>query len=285
MKSGVGLVIAVVLFIFGGVTFFSGFYTVDEGFVGVKTRNGAVIGEASPGFGWKVPFIDDVTEMSVQTVKTVWEGEQAVTAYSKDIQQANLKVSINTRLARENVSSMYSTVGIDYATNVIAPQVVKRIKEEMGQYTAAEVVVSREKLGLEIERKLAPDLARRGIILETLQIENVDFSEVYENAAEQAAKAEADVKTAKQQLEQARVKSQTQIAEAQAKAEATKVTANAEAYAIEQKGKAEALVISLRAEALASNAAIVDLTAVEKWNGSLPATMLPGSTLPFLGVK
>mgnify|MGYP000016361049 CR=1 FL=1 len=30
---------------------------------------------------------------------------------------------------------------------------------------------------------------------------------------------------------------------------------------------------------------LVGLTAAEKWNGQLPTTMVPGSAVPFIGVK
>jgi hypothetical protein len=48
---------------------------------------------------------------------------------------------------------------------------------------------------------------------------------------------------------------------------------------------AEAQAIEARARALAANTNLVQLNAVERWDGKLPGTMLPGSALPFLGVK
>ena len=38
----------------------SSWYTVDQGERGVMLRNGAVIGEAEPGLGFKIPLIDTV---------------------------------------------------------------------------------------------------------------------------------------------------------------------------------------------------------------------------------
>lgn len=129
-------------------------------------------------------------------------------------------------------------------------------------------------------------ITRNGaVILEALQIENVDFSDTYESAVEAAAKAEAEVKTARQELEKARVETQKKVAVAEAEAQATKLRADAEAYQTRAQGLAEAEAIKARAEALNSNPALVNLTAVEKWNGSLPSTMVPGASVPFIGVK
>ena len=42
-------------------------YTVDQTERGVILRNGAVIGTAQPGLGFKVPLIDGVEKISVKT--------------------------------------------------------------------------------------------------------------------------------------------------------------------------------------------------------------------------
>jgi hypothetical protein len=39
-----------------------------------------------------------------------------------------------------------------------------------------------------------------------------------------------------------------------------------------------------RAKALLDNPGYVNLIAVEKWNGSLPATQVPDSALPFITI-
>ncbi|HXS80783.1 MAG TPA: prohibitin family protein, partial [Gammaproteobacteria bacterium] len=39
------------------------------------------------------------------------------------------------------------------------------------------------------------------------------------------------------------------------------------------------------AEALRMNADLVQLQAVEKWDGKLPTTMVPSSALPFINVQ
>ena len=48
--------------------------------------------------------------------------------------------------------------------------------------------------------------------------------------------------------------------------------------------RTQAQAIKARAEALQSNPNLVALTAVEKWNGILPTTMVPGSAVPFVNV-
>ena len=42
-------------------------YTVGEGYRGVALRNGAVVGTSEPGLGFKMPIIDSVVDISVQS--------------------------------------------------------------------------------------------------------------------------------------------------------------------------------------------------------------------------
>ena len=48
-------------------------YTVDQTERGVLLRNGAVIGTAQPGLGFKLPLFDSVHKVSVKTVTYTWD--------------------------------------------------------------------------------------------------------------------------------------------------------------------------------------------------------------------
>lgn len=66
---------------------------------------------------------------------------------------------------------------------------------------------------------------------------------------------------------------ETTIFDLQAEAEATKL-----------RGAAEATAIRARGEALRDNPSLVGLVQAERWDGKLPATMVPGSALPMLNL-
>jgi regulator of protease activity HflC (stomatin/prohibitin superfamily) len=73
-------------------------YTVDQTERGVILRNGAVIGTAQPGLGFKVPLIDGVEKISVKTSTYTWD---KMNSYSFDQQPADLKISVTLRAAPE----------------------------------------------------------------------------------------------------------------------------------------------------------------------------------------
>ncbi|MGS0730586.1 FtsH protease activity modulator HflK, partial [Shewanella sp. 0m-11] len=58
----------------------SGFYTIKEAEKGVELRFGAYIGEVDPGLQWKATFIDEVTPVNVQTVRSIPASGSMLTA-------------------------------------------------------------------------------------------------------------------------------------------------------------------------------------------------------------
>jgi regulator of protease activity HflC (stomatin/prohibitin superfamily) len=273
--AGVGLLVLAFLVVW------LSWYTVPEGFRGVVTRNNAVVGIAEPGLGFKVPFIDSVHDMSVQTERWDFEG---ISSYSKDIQQSISAVTVNYRLLPDSVERMYAEVGTDYANRLISGRLTKHFKEAFGKHAAAEIVNQRDVVSDEIETALRDDMQQFGVQIEDLQIVNVDFSDAYEQAVEASATAEADVKRARQELEKIKVDAQQKVAQAQAEADARRLAADAEAYQIKARGDAEAEAIRARALALRENPELVALITAESWNGVLPTTMVPGGALPFLNL-
>jgi regulator of protease activity HflC (stomatin/prohibitin superfamily) len=109
------------------------------------------------------------------------------------------------------------------------------------------------------------------VTIESLQIENIDFSDAYEQSIEQRMLAEVEVQRVRQNLERERI--QAEIVETQARAEATAITL---------RGEAEASAINARGQALRDNPNLVLLVQAEKWNGVLPTTMLPNGTVPII---
>jgi regulator of protease activity HflC (stomatin/prohibitin superfamily) len=171
------------------------------------------------------------------------------------------------------------------ATRIIAPRVNEETKGVLGQYAAIDAIQSRNRLTGDVFAALKAALVTTGIVVESVQIENIDFSQEYEKAVEEAASAKARVETARNKLAEVEQLAQQQVTQAKAAAEATRTAADASAYAVRVAGEAEAASIAARGDALRRNPELVNLAAVEKWNGVTPVSMVPGSAVPFIGVK
>ncbi len=141
-----------------------------------------------------------------------------------------------------------------------------------GQFNAVAAVQERARLDAQVEQAVMKAVTGP-VVVESVQIENIDFSDAYEESIEQRMLAEVEVQRIQQNAERERVQ-----------AEIVVIQAAAEADAIRARGQAEADAINARGEALGNNPELVSLIAAEKWNGVLPTTMLPGSTVPFVAV-
>ena len=117
-----------------------------------------------------------------------------------------------------------------------------------------------------------------------MQIENIDFSDAYENSIEQRMLAEVEVQKVRQNAEREKVTAEITVIQAQAEADAQLARATAEAEATRIRGEAEADAIKAKGAALRDNPALIDLVQAERWNGTLPTTMVPGTTVPFLNM-
>lgn len=262
---------------------FSSWYTVDQGERAVILRNGAVVGEAEPGLHFKIPVIDRAVYISVQSHKVEFE---RMAAYSKDQQPAEIKLSVNFHAAPSQAKDIYATYGSleGMVDRVLRPNVNRASKEVFGQYTAVSAIQERAKFGTDVYQAIVNAVGEK-LAIDAVQIENVDFSNAYEQSIEQRMLAEVEVQKVKQNWEKEKVSADITRTKAQAEADAKLAQATAEAKAIEMKGAAEATAIQSKGAALRDNPALVNLIQAEKWDGKLPTTMVPNTAVPFLSVK
>ncbi len=256
------------------------FYTIDSGDRGVLLRNGAVVGTAEPGLGFKLPIIDSVKEISVRSNARRYEG---VAVYSKDQQTAELVISINYRLPADQVEQIYSEYGGEEGvlTRLLDRQVYNEVKNVFGQYNAVTAINDRARLVADIQTAMQT-VVKGPIIIESVQVENIDFSNAYEQSIEDRMLAEVEVQKVRQNAEREKVSAEIAVIQAKAQAEAKLAQAEAAAQATRIQGEAEASAIKAKADALRDNAGLIALTQAERWDGKLPTTMIPGSTVPFM---
>ncbi|QRI64876.1 prohibitin family protein [Shinella sp. PSBB067] len=263
-------------------TSFGSFFVVDQGERGVVTRNGAIMTVAEPGLHFKMPFVDGVRTVDIRSKAKTYEN---VMAYSADQQTAALHVSINYSIPGDKAGLVYSEYGTEdnLMSRLVERQLMAQVKNVFGGYNAQRAITERGKLNADIQMTLQ-DAVVGPVVIESVQIENIDFSDTYEAKIEERMSAEIEVQKLRQNAEREKVQAEITVTQARAAADATRAQAQAEADAVRLKGEAEADAIRARGAALRDNPSLVDLTAVEKWSGVLPTTMVPGASLPFVNV-
>jgi regulator of protease activity HflC (stomatin/prohibitin superfamily) len=262
---------------------FGSWYTIDQGERGVHLRNGAVVGSAEPGLGFKLPIFDTVKKISIQNLTVQYN---AVQAYSKDQQTAVIRVSVSFHVPPADVIALYSEYGnIEGLTSrLVDRQVPTQVENVFGQYTAISAVQSRVLFVQDVTNAIRKSI-KGPIVIDGVQIENIDFSDAYEKSIELRMQAEVLVQTEKQNLEKEKVNAEIAVTQARGQADSSLARARADAESTRIKGEAEGDAIKAKAQALAQNVNLIELTKAERWNGILPTTMIPNATIPFLNAN
>lgn len=224
---------------------FSTFTTIPAGHRGVVIQFSAVTGRImEEGLQTKVPFIQSVVKMSVQTFKY----EVDATAASMDLQDVNTTIALNYRLDPGQAAEVYRTLGMEYIERIAAPAMQETVKRVTARYVAEDLILRRDEVSNDIHDDLTTRLLSRGIIVEAISITNFQFSSTFTASIESKVAAEQAVLEALNRLE--RVKVEAQQREEQAIGEANARIAQAE-------GEAEYIRLVTDAQ-VAANTAIAE---------------------------
>ncbi|EPT1451886.1 prohibitin family protein [Escherichia coli] len=285
MKAGVSLGGVVAVALVGLSVVFGSWYTVDQTERGVVLRNGRIVDVAEPGLHFKWPFVESVEKISTQVHKASYK---KVTAYSNDQQPAVITISVNYAVPPANVAEVYaSSKDLDSLVGrILDPQVPEKAENTFGQFTAVSVVQHRADFVKAFTENVRVALkeVKSPLYIESVNVENIDFSDAYEASIEKQMQAEVAINTRRQNLETEKVNADIERTRAQGVADGKLAEAKAAADGIKLRGDAEAAALEAKAKAIASNPQLVAMMAVEKWDGMLPKQQVPGSAVPFLNL-
>jgi regulator of protease activity HflC (stomatin/prohibitin superfamily) len=281
-----GLAVAILLVLVSG-----SFYTVAEYERAVLTTWGEFRAVVDPGLHFKLPVAQAVRHYPVNIQQVTIE---QVNTYTIDNQELDATVTIFYRLPAEKLESIYRNVP-DYEERVAAIT-IDRFKSEMGKVNTSQVAQKRGEVRDRIKEVLGATVgATLGIDIVDLQIPNIDYTDSFRAAVDQAAVAKTLVEKQEQQKRQAEIAADQRRIEAAGLANAAReeaagaadaklLQAKAEAEAIRLRGEAEAMAIRAQAEALRQNPNLIELRKVERWDGSVPQWNGTGP-LPLLNLS
>jgi prohibitin 2 len=254
------LVLGMFLMIGGiiGTFLFLSIAIVPAGHRGVVLTWGAVSDEVfNEGFHTIMPIAQQVKIIEVRTQKYEAVSDSA----SKDLQSVSTTVALNFRLDAEKVNAIYQTLGLEYQDRIIVPAIEESVKSSTAKFTAEELITKRPEVKEDMFITLKERLLVYGLIVESVNIMNFQFSPEFDKAIELKVMAEQESLTAERLLEKVKFEAQQMIEQA--------------------KGEAEAIrIIALQLE---QNPAYLTLKALEIWDGRLPMVTGEGG-IPFIPI-
>ena len=254
------------------VLLFGSLGTIKAGERGVKTRFGKVVKVIDTGLFVKLPFVEKVTRMNVKTLTVQFDNKAAtgtdseyssLSASSKDLQDTSIAVVVNYHIDATTVDKIFQQYNSveNYQLNVIEPIIRQVVKSTASNYTAEELVTKRQEVSDVVSKTLSEKLLTKDAIMETFSITNFEFSKSFSDAIEAKVTAVQNAEAAKNKLAQVQYEAQQAVEEANGKAKALQVEGSA----------------------LAQNPSIIQLRAIEKWNGVMP--QVTGGAMPLINLK
>ena len=217
-------------------------------FGGVKD---VVLGE---GIHFIIPFVEEVVRVSVQIQKS----QTDATAASKDLQIVSSTIALNYHIDPDKANKVYQDIGLFFKERVIDPSVQESVKAVTAQWTAEELITKRQAVKDEIKENLAERLLTFNIIVDEFNIIDFSFSRGFNEAIEAKQTAEQEALKALRDLDRIKVEAEQMITRAKAEAESQRL----------QRATISPIILQLRA--------------IEKWDGHFPQVI--GGAMPFIDV-
>ena len=232
------------------------FGTVGAGEQGVVLRFGAVQERVlDEGMYFIIPFVEDVILMDVRIQKF----ETRAAASSKDLQMVSSGIALNYHVDPTAVNQVYGTFRLAYRQTIIDPAVQESVKAATAQFTAEELITRRPEVSAQIREILTDRLREYNMIVDQFSITELNFSDLFIQSIEAKQVAEQSAQKAENDLTRIKVEAEQTIAAAKAEAESQR----------------------LQSQTITAN--ILQLRAIEKWDGHLPQ-VTSGAT-PFIDLK
>lgn len=206
------------------ILLFGSWTIVGAGERGVLLTLGAFKGTVyQPGFHFKLPLVQEIVKVNVQTQKIEVEKSEA---YSHDLQVVDIHSVINYNLDPSEVGVIYQQYGLNFEGKVLTPNLESSVKQTIAKYTAEELLSKRGEVQSQIELALKGAVPSQFLITKYALV-NEAFSHEYETAIENKQVAQQKAEQAKNELVKAQIDAEARVAQAKGEAEAIKIQASA----------------------------------------------------------
>ena len=244
-RIGVGAVIAVVAYASLVITPF-GHRSV------IWSVGGVSYEERQPGLSFIVPFVQRYHPVVVREQRYITvdiDGKANAFVQSKDLQEITVRASLVYKVDPTQAAELYDDVGPFYEAAIIEPIFFDAVKEAGGQRVALSFAEELASIADDIDAIVTPQLAARGIQVMSVALEDAVFDPQFIESVKNKVIADQEAAEQLKLVEAERAKKQQ---------------------------------VELQAEAEEARATSLGLTPaqdlywlwLQKWNGTLPATLV-----------
>lgn len=215
------IIIALIVIIVGCDTY----KIVPAGNIAVVTRLGKVMPRyMQPGLNFKLPLLERTYimttrlqeyTMSIAPREGKKEGDDAITALTKEGLTVSLDLTAWYKLIPSEGSKVFNEIGEDYDQKVIRPLLRTVIRDVVVQHTAEDLYSSkRESVNTIINQQAAKLVEGKGVIIERILLRNVNLPTKLVNAINEKQEAEQHAKKMQFVLDKERLEAERKVVEA-----------------------------------------------------------------------
>lgn len=286
-----GIAIFVGLFV---ILVLNPFVTIDTGERGIVFSKFGWVNQEEMGewLHFRIPFIESVTIMNVQSEKLVFSNlkeyqnnrdikvlSTRLASASSDLQDVFVDAIITYHVNPEEAAKVHQEVGKDYPLKKIVPAVIDVIKTETAKFKVYETLQNREKITQNVNEKLRTLLLKENIVLENVALSNFDFDPKFKSAIEDKQVAAVNKEKEQITLDTVAIKAQQKVKQAEADRDAAIEIAEGQKQAkikewewiksYNEAIKKELTPLLIEYKELENNG-----KAIDKWSGAYPETYM-----------
>ncbi len=230
ISTSPALILAVIFVVLVILTIAMGVRIVPQGMKYVVERLGKYTKTLNPGLNIVIPYIDSVAYK--MTTKDIVMDIPAQEVITKD----NAVITTNAVCFLNIVGPEKASYGIDNFALAIQNLVQTSLRSIIGEMTLDETLSNREMIKSRVKASISDDVADWGIIVKSVEIQDINPSRTMQTAMEQQAAAErtrrATVTQADGQKEAVILEAEGKLEAARRQAEAKRILAEADRDAI-----------------------------------------------------
>lgn len=220
--------------------------------------------------------------MSGREAEGALPGDDAVRARTTDGQEVRMDVTVIFGLDPDQVNLVHQRWQNRYITDFIRPTARGIIRDVVSQFTAAGIYgQDRGRMENDIQAAMETRMAEEGLLLNDLLVRDINFSDQFTQAIEQAQIAAQEAERARLRVQQIQQEAEQARAQAAGQRDAAIARAEGEAQAIILRAQAEAEALRLVSEQIAANPLLVQYQYIQNLSDNVSLMMVP-STSPFL---
>lgn len=210
------------------------------------------------------------------------QADDAVRARTVDGQEVRIDVSLLFGIDPQQVNLVHQRWQNRYVNDFIRPTARGIVRDVVSRYRADEIYGERRgDMENGIEELMGTRMNQEGLTLTDLLVRDINFSEQFTQAIEQAQIAEQEANRARLRVQQIQQEAEQARAQSEGQRDAAIARAEGEAQSIILRAQAEAEALRLVSEQIAANPSLIQYQYVQNLSDNVQLMMVPSNS-PFL---